>query len=174
RYLAQVPVDYKSPLDHFKHGSIGSDSYDGIPLRIWQVLPEMFPEYLPDQGAGYLRIPENERTCLDGYATFGFVVEKDHPLPVGFSQRRVYVERVGLNCALCHTSTIRVVEGLDPERIYGSTPTYIERRSSTSSNETVRSVLILGMPANTLDLEAYFVFLFQCGADSRFNSDNIL
>src|SRR5262245_45100003 len=84
RYLAQVPVDYKSPADHFKHGSIGSDSYDGIPLRIWQVLPEMFPEYLPEQGAGYLRIPESERTYLDGYATFGFIVENGHSLPVGF------------------------------------------------------------------------------------------
>jgi hypothetical protein len=172
-YLAQVPVDYSSDVDHFLHGSIGSDGYDGIPLRIWKVLPEMFPEYLPEQGAGYLRVPESERTYLDGYATFGMIVEKGRSLPVGFSQRRVYVDRVGLNCALCHTSTIRVTDGLDAERIYGVAPTYIERRARRDGDK-VQSVLILGMPANTIDLEAYFVFLFKSASDPRFTSDNVL
>lgn len=173
-YLAQAPVDYTPPADHFLHGSIGSDGYDGIPLQIWKVLPEMFPEYLPERGAGYLRIPESERTYLDGYATFGMIVETGRSLPVGFSQRRVYIDRVGLNCALCHTSTIRIGDGLDAERIYGMTPTYIERRGADNSGDKVRSVLILGMPANTLDLEAYFVFLFQCASDTRFTPDGVL
>ena len=60
---------------------------DGIPLRIWQVLPELFSEYLPDDGAGYLRIPPSERTYLDGYAQLGFLVEDGQPLPIGFSFR---------------------------------------------------------------------------------------
>jgi mono/diheme cytochrome c family protein len=173
RFLAEIPVDYTAEIDHFKYGSIGSD-YGGIPMAIWKVLPEMFPEYLPDQGADYLKVPEAERTYLDGYRTFGLVVEEGRPLPVGFSQRRVYVDRVGLNCALCHVSTVRVADGMIPERIYGSEPTYVSRRDLNHPKTEVKSVLIAGMPANTLDLEAYFAFLFRCAEDSRFTSDNIL
>ena len=54
RYLASIPVDYASDVDHFKYGSIGGDSYDGIPLRIWKVLPAVFSEYLPEDAPGML------------------------------------------------------------------------------------------------------------------------
>src|SRR5262249_4559755 len=46
--FAQVPVDYPNPEEHFLYGSIGSDTDSGIPYRLWAVLPQMFPEHLPD------------------------------------------------------------------------------------------------------------------------------
>lgn len=174
RLRVQIPVTYQSDTDHFKYGSIGSDTpYGGIPFKVWQVLPEMFPEYLPDQGQYYLRIPEQNRDYLDAYASFGFLVEEGHPTPVGFSQRRVGIDLIGLNCAVCHTSTVRITEDMDPSRIYGTDPAYIVR-TDPDSGDRHKSALILGMPANTIDLEAYFVFLFQCASDDRFTVENVM
>lgn len=34
------PVDYKSDLEHFYYGSIGSDISSGLPLKVLQVLPK--------------------------------------------------------------------------------------------------------------------------------------
>lgn len=170
-FLAAIPVDYESDVDHFKYGSIGSD-YDGIPLRIWKVLPELFPDYLPHGGEGFRRIPDSSRDYLDGYAQFGFLVEENRPLPVGFSQRRVYVDRVGLNCAVCHTSTVAVTSGSHSEQIYGERiGDATKLRQRTDGPERF---VVLGMPANTMDLEAYFVFLFRCAEDSRFTTDAIM
>lgn len=181
KYLAQIPVDYESDADHFKYGSIGSDGEDGVPLAIWRALPEMFPEYLPENGAQYLRIPREERTHLDGYASMGFLRQEGHSLPVGFSQRRVLVDRVGLNCAACHVSTIRVADGMSPDRLYptesGLSPELVQSRDlrqADSQTSRITSALIYGMPANTVDLEAYFVFLFRCAEDPRFTPDNLI
>src|SRR5262249_10872027 len=56
---------------------------------------------------------------------------------------------VGLNCAVCHTGSVRA----DPKA---------ERR------------LVLGMPANTMDLQSYFRFLFDCAADGRFTENELM
>jgi len=85
------PVDYSDIREHFKYGSIGSEPVNGIPYWIWKVLPEMFPEKLPGKG----------------YASLGFLVEPGKDTPIGFSQRTVFVNRAGLNCAVCHTGTYR-------------------------------------------------------------------
>src|SRR5262245_61878657 len=69
RYIAETPVDYANIDDTFKYGSIGADSDAGVPYWIWQVLPEMFPQYLPD-GQAFLAIPASQRTALDGYKQF--------------------------------------------------------------------------------------------------------
>jgi mono/diheme cytochrome c family protein len=146
RFVPEIPVDYTDIGDHFKYGSIGSEAGKGVPYRIWKVLPQMFPEYLPDEGAG-------------GYASFGFVYEPDpatglpRDTPIGFSKRRMQgLEFVGLNCAVCHTGTYRG----SPQEPPGS------------------ATIQLGMPAHQLDLLAYFKFLFDCAADGRFTVDNVL
>jgi processive rubber oxygenase RoxA-like protein len=136
RYSPNRPVTYSGIEDHFKYGSIGSDIENGLPLEIIRVLPRMFPEYLPP-GA-----PPD-------YTAFGFIQEPGRDMPIGFSTRRVYLDRIGLNCAACHTGVVRESESSQP-------------------------LIISGMPSNTVDLQAFFEFLFKCVADSRFTPDNIV
>lgn len=178
RYFASIPVEYSKDSDHFLYGSIGSD-YDGIPLAIWKILPETFPEYLPNSGRDFLKVvaqkeSKGERPAdyRDGYAQFGFLIQDGHPLPVGFSQRRVYVDRVGLNCAVCHTGTLAVQNGDQAAKIYGdSLPThYVGQKSQAGAGR----VMIYGMPAHSMDLESYFTFLFRCAEDGRFNADTLV
>jgi hypothetical protein len=80
-----------------------------------------------------------------GWASFGFSSEPGKLLPVGVSVRKYGVPRVGLNCAACHTSTV-------------------------DGGEHV----ILGAPANKLNLEAYLKFLIESADDPRFTPDNII
>ncbi len=127
------PVDYADIQEHFKYGSIGSEPANGIPYWIFKVLPEMFPEKLPGKG----------------YASLGFIEEPGRDLPIGFSQRRVFFDRVGLNCAVCHTGTVRDAPESQPR-------------------------VITGMPANRLDLENYIRFLTACAQDPRFTTDNVM
>ena len=136
RYSPNRPMTYSYIVDHFKYGSIGSDVENGFPLRLLKVLPRMFPEYLPE-GA-----PRD-------YTAFGFIMEPGKEMPIGFSTRRRFVDLVGLNCAVCHTGSIRESEQAQP-------------------------VIYPGMPANTVNLQAFFNFLFTCAGDNRFTSDNIL
>jgi len=136
RYASNRPVTYSDPVEHFKYGSIGSDFENGLPVSILQVLPRMFPEYLPT-GA-----PKD-------YTAFGFIQEQGRTLPIGFSVRRRLIDLAGLNCAVCHVGQVRA-----------------------SADDAPR--VILGMPANTVDLLAFFEFLFACAADNRFTADNII
>jgi hypothetical protein len=133
RFNPDFPVVYSNIQEHFKYGSIGSEPANGIPYWIWRVLPDMFPEKLPGKG----------------YASLGFVYEPGHDTPIGFARRRVIVDRAGLNCAVCHTGTVRETPD-SPRRIY------------------------LGMPANTFDLQAYFRFLTACVSDGRFTAENVI
>lgn len=127
------PVDYNDITEHFKYGSIGSEPANGIPYWIWKVLPEMFPEKLPGKG----------------YASLGFIVEPGKDTPIGFSERTVFINRVGLNCAVCHSGTYR------------------EAPSS-------QSTIVLRMPANKFDLQGYLNFLSACAQDKRFNPESML
>lgn len=136
RYAPNRPVAYSGEADHFKYGSIGSDIENGLPVRILQVLPRMFPEYLPAGG------PRD-------YTAFGLIQEEGQPLPIGFSVRRRIIDLAGLNCALCHVGQVRASAEAEP-------------------------LVILGMPANTVDLQALFDFMFACAADNRFTADNII
>jgi hypothetical protein len=127
-------TDYADIQEHFKYGSIGSEPANGIPYWIFKVLPDMFPEKLPGTG---------------GYASLGFIQEPGRDLPIGFSKRRVYFDRVGLNCAVCHTGTLRDTVASTPR-------------------------VIVGMPANRLELENYIRFLTACALDARFTVDNVM
>jgi mono/diheme cytochrome c family protein len=133
RQVPQTLAD-DSMEEYFKYGSIGTEEQDGIPFWIWLVLPKMFPEYLPSPG---------------GWASLGFAWEQGRELPVGFSKRTIGFERVGVNCALCHTGTLR-------EDANGVPAIY------------------LGAPATTADILGYQRFLFRSAADPRFNAANIL
>ena len=127
------PVDYADITEHFKYGSIGSEPANGIPYWIFKVLPDMFPEKLPGKGL----------------ASLGLIEEPGRDLPVGFSRRRVIFDRVGLNCGICHTGTVRDTPNSQPR-------------------------VIVGMPANRLELENYIRFLSACAIDPRFTTDNVM
>lgn len=100
---------------------------------------------LPEMFPEYLPSPQQ-----GGYAALGMISEPGKDLPIGFSMRRVSgIDLVGFNCAICHTSTIRASVDDEPR-------------------------IVLGMPANTVDLEAYFRFLTACVMDGRFTADNVL
>jgi hypothetical protein len=135
KYIPDAPIDYADINEHFKYGSIGSESVNGLPYWIWKVLPDMFPEKLPVEGKGY-----------EG---FGLIQEAGMETPVGFSVRRVIIDRVGMNCALCHTGTVRDTPQSQPR-------------------------IISGMPANKFDLQGYARFLYACAKDPRFTPDNVL
>lgn len=131
--ISNSPVDYAEIEDHFKYGSIGSELVNGIPYWIWKVLPELFADKLPDKG----------------YSALGFIEEPGKDLPIGFSKRRVFIDRVGLNCAVCHTGTLRETPKSD------------------------RSV-IAAMPANVVNLEGYINFISAAATDERFTAKRML
>ncbi|MFW6175223.1 MAG: c-type cytochrome [Acidobacteriota bacterium] len=136
KLFREVPQELAddSMEEYFKYGSIGTEQEAGIPYWIWLVLPQMFPEYLPEPG---------------GWAALGFPWEQGREVPVGFSQKTIGFERVGLNCAFCHTTAVRT-PGDPVPRLYP------------------------GGPGNTVDVLAYQRFLFRCAEDPRFNADEIL
>ncbi len=134
RFTVDRPVDYPDIVEHFKYGSIGSEHEFGMPYWIWKALPELFADKLPGPG----------------YASLGFIYEPGGDLPVGVSKRRYRgFDLVWLNCAFCHTGSVR------------DTPASAPR-------------IIAGMPANMFDFRAFTRFLFACAEDRRFTPQRIL
>src|SRR5688572_6937161 len=131
------PETFGDVREHFKYGSIGAEARAGIPYWIWLVLPRMFPEYLPNRPG-------------DGYARFGLIFESANAgRPIGTSYRETETALVGLNCAVCHTGTLR-------------------------ESPSAPRQIVLGMPAHQFDLQSYQRFFFRCAKDPRFTADNIL
>lgn len=130
------PERFDNIREHFKYGSFGSEDRGGIPLEIWQVLPLVFEDLLPDRPG-------------EGYERFGFVYEPDGDRPIGTTIREDPIALVGLNCAVCHTGTLRTE--LDGQRS-----------------------VYLGMPAHQFDLQSYARFLFATANDERFTPGVLL
>lgn len=127
RYGRSVPPPaIADAAEHFKYGSIGAE-VDGLPYPIWRALPHLCADALPG-----------------GYAQFGFITEPGRDLPVGVSVRRYRIDRVGFNCAACHTAAI---DGGPP---------------------------LLGAPAAQVDLAAYARFVLQCGTRASFTPAGVL
>lgn len=134
-YIPAHSLHASTDAEHFKYGSIGSDTTDGngLPYWIWRALPEVCPDLLPG-----------------GYTSLGLVQESGVDRPIGFSKRRTgFFDSVGLNCALCHTATVRESPEDDP-RVY------------------------LAATSHQLDLWGYFNFVFSCGTDDRFTPKNVM
>jgi mono/diheme cytochrome c family protein len=139
--IADEPVTYESVTDHFKYGSIGSEPgvsllrpVGGVlpPYSVFTALPSVCREKLPG-----------------GYASFGFIFEEGRDLPIGVSRRRrIGVDHVGLNCAVCHTGTVRETPASPPQ-------------------------IVLGMPAHQLDLQSFVEFVLDCSLDNRVSAQTI-
>jgi hypothetical protein len=82
-----------NPESNFLYGSIGGEASAGFPYWLIVVLPRIFGEYIPAPG---------------GYAAFGIPWEEGRELPAGFSKKTVGFDRVGFNCAICHSTQYRV------------------------------------------------------------------
>ncbi|MEY2483633.1 MAG: hypothetical protein QOK24_2161 [Verrucomicrobiota bacterium] len=130
--LATTPIDYADITEQWKYGSIGSD-VEGLPFKIWRVLPDVFGDKLPGKG----------------YESIGLIFESGRETPIGVSMRNGAIPLVGLNCAVCHTGTVRESSDKAP-------------------------LVLPAMPSHQLNLGEYFNFLFACAGDPRFTSDNLL
>jgi len=167
RFLPNRAVAYSDPQEHFKYGSTGGEANFGFPYWIWQEMPLLCPDYLPAERLApdyRARVASHRRgeTAADrlalsreGYKALGLIYEtgpdgNEKDLPVGVSRRRnVGLDRVFVNCAVCHTSTVRDAPEAPPR-------------------------LVLGMPANLFDLYAFEHFFFRCANDERFNKHNVI
>ena len=104
KLFREVDQQISSIEEYFKYGSIGTEAPQGIPYWIFVALPRLFPEYLPGPG---------------GYNSLGFTTEPGHDTPIGFTKKTVGIDRVGVNCALCHFATIRLSADETPIAIIG-------------------------------------------------------
>lgn len=134
RFLPDRPVTYADPVEHFKYGSTGGERNMGFPYWLFTILPEVCPDLLPGKD----------------YTAFGFIFEPGRDLPVGMSKRRhLGIDRVFLNCAVCHTATVRTAP-------------------------TARPMLVPGMPAHQLDLMGFQKFVQACVNDRRFTPAQVV
>ena len=137
KFFREVPQPAwitSDPATNFLYGSIGGESQGGIPYWIIVVLPRIFDDFLPGPG---------------GYASLGLAWEEGRELPAGFSKKRIGFDRVGFNCALCHSARYRV----DPEH---------------------NSVVVAGGGSNTADIQGLMEFFGKAAHDSRFNPETII
>ena len=134
RFSTDSPVTYSNPQEHFKYGSTGGEREMGFPYWIWKALPSVCGDLLPG----------------DGYESLGMVYEEGRDLPVGMSKRRhLGMDRVFLNCAVCHSSTLRTAPDAAP-------------------------IVVSAMPAHRFDIMAFQKFFFECGVSARFTPKVVL
>ena len=134
RFGGDTPVVYADLEEHFKYGSTGGERESGFPLWIFKAMPKVCASHLPGPG----------------YESLGMIFEAGKELPVGMSMRHnLGLDRVFLNCAVCHTSTVR------------DTPQSTPR-------------LYLAMPANRFNVMAFESFFFDCAKDQKFSKDFLI
>jgi mono/diheme cytochrome c family protein len=136
--MAPILPAFASDEEYFKYGSIGNDGASGIPYPLWVAMPEVCAHHLPRP---------------QGYAAFGLLYERGRnpavDTPVGFSRAKVGVERMSINCAVCHTVRARLSPDAEPQLYFGGA-------------------------ANTVDIQGYQRFLSRCAADDRFTADHLI
>jgi mono/diheme cytochrome c family protein len=138
-FLTPVLKSFTNHEEFFKYGSIGNDGAAGVPYPLWVAMPKVCANHLPP-GA-------------KGYEAFGFLWERDRDptlgTPVGFSRAKAGVERMSINCALCHTTRMRLSADAEP-------------------------AIYPGGAGNTIDIQGYQRFLSNCAVDQEFNADNLI
>lgn len=89
REVPQAPFD--SVDERFKYGSVGGEAA-GLPLYIWETLPEMFAEHMPRAG---------------GYEVFGYLLRGGPVGATGFSVKTIGVPKVSQRSGRASGSTRR-------------------------------------------------------------------
>ncbi len=149
RLTDDEPITFPdSDEEHFKYGSTGGERGwqlqfgFGIPYWMWIALPELVPDLLPGFEPG------------SGYRAIGFIYEEGRnprfDLPVGTQMRRFQgLDRVYVNCAFCHTGSVREAPGAAP-------------------------MVVAGMPSNTLNLGAFTRFLDDAAKARQFRDRELM
>ena len=133
-FVNQYVVAYEGPLEHFEHGSIGSETANGLPTLVFKALPVLYAQ----------------RMGPEGWRRFGFIYNQGDDLPIGFSRRVVTgVERVWLNCSVCHVGTYRLPGDGTQHLLYGA-------------------------PSNNLRLYDLIKFFIDVGRDPGFTGDTLV
>ena len=137
---------FADPVAQFKYGSTGGDRNFGLPYVMWEAMPRLFADLMPEGREG------------EGWAAFGFIYEPEEDLPAEFGEVRpvgtslrdhMGIERIFLNCAGCHAGRVRVSEDGAP-------------------------IIVAGMPSNTVDLSAFQTFMARAVVDERFTAARFL
>ena len=115
----EVPQTFASIEERFKYGSIGAENEQGLPYYLWLVLPRMFPDLLPGPG---------------GYVSLGLHWEEGRELPIGFSKKTVGFPRVAINCAFCHSGTVRTAPNAAPPSTWAAPAISSTRRATNASS----------------------------------------
>jgi len=105
KLLRDERVRYDSDVEYFKYGSVGVEAANGLPYRVWRVLPDVFADLVGGTG---------------GYAAFGFLMENGHEAPVGLPVKTVGFPRLGLNCGLCHVGSVRASRAAPRQLLIGA------------------------------------------------------
>jgi Cytochrome c len=97
--LLKVEPDtvFSDPAEMYKYGAIGLAIEARVPLYLWEVVPELCGDKMPDPALGW--------------ASFGLLYEPGKSLPIGFAQRQIGYPTVEPTCSLCHTANFRTAEG---------------------------------------------------------------
>ena len=151
RFMPRKPVlsiagGTDGDAEFFKYGAIGNEGADGIPLKIWAVLPDICPALLPEGKGG-------------GYRAFGFTYERDgqgreREMPIGLSRTRLGmppldVEVLAINCATCHVQTWRLPGESTPK-------------------------VFVGGSSNRLDAQGYTRFMAACADSDGFETEPVM
>ncbi len=84
------------------------------------------------------------------YRSFGFIYEPGHQLPIGTSKRNYRgINLVAFNCAICHVGSVR-------------------------PKPNGPAIHVLGAPSNTVDLRAFYTFIFDAAQNERFSYGQII
>lgn len=146
RLSQDSPETFADPVAQFKYGSTGGDRNFGLPYVMWEAMPSLFRDYLP------------EGRQDEGWAAFGFIYENEADLPPELGRRRpvgtslrnhMGIDRIFLNCAGCHAGRVRRGDGDAP-------------------------MVVAGMPSNTVDLSAFQNFMARAVVDERFSAERFL
>lgn len=152
RYMPRQPAEVfpdtpEGDARFFKYGAIGNEAADGIPLKLWAVMPDLCPTLLPPARGG-------------GYKAFGFTYEREaatgreKDTPIGLSRTRLGlapldIEVLAINCATCHVQTWKL-------------PGEAEAR------------IFVGGASNRLDAQGYTRFMAACADSAAFEPERVL
>jgi Cytochrome C oxidase, cbb3-type, subunit III len=90
--------------EFFKYGSIGNEAREGIPFKLWKVLPSVCSKLI----------------APEGYRSFGFVFEEGKETPIGFSRVDLGgIEQMAINCSVCHVERYKETAEAAPKIFVG-------------------------------------------------------